>query len=161
MLIDLKGAEIGAIINRELSFKFDENVLADRNAEIEGDVKFKGWYSLVDGNTFAISGTLEVKVHGACDSCGGDYTRVYELPYKATFSTAPELDEYKFDGASVDIDKSVIDTVLLELPTRLLCKDDCKGICAVCGQNLNKGKCKCNKDGGGDSPFAVLKDIKF
>ncbi len=161
MVIDLKGVEIGAIINREFSFKIDENLLADRNAEIESDVKFTGWYSLADSNTFAISGSLKVNVRGVCDSCGDCYTRVYELPYKATFRVTPELDEYKFDGVSADIDKSVADAILLELPTRMLCKDDCKGICTICGQNLNKGKCNCNKDGDGDSPFAVLKDIKF
>jgi len=161
MVIDLKGAEIGAITDGELDISLEDNILSDRNANIAGAVRFKGWYTLADENTFAISGNLKVKVNGICDSCGDDYTKVYELPYKATFSTTPELDEYKFNGVSAEIDKSVTDAILLELPTRLLCKDNCKGVCAVCGQNLNKGSCNCNKDGGGESPFAVLKDIKF
>ena len=45
----------------------------------------------------------------------------------------------------VDIDEIALSDLLLELPTKLLCKDDCKGLCPVCGCDLNESECNCQK----------------
>lgn len=43
----------------------------------------------------------------------------------------------------LDVDRLIYDEILVNWPTKVLCRDDCKGICPVCGQNLNQGSCDC------------------
>lgn len=45
----------------------------------------------------------------------------------------------------LDLDELVLDDILLYLPSKLLCSEDCKGLCEHCGQNLNHGSCDCCK----------------
>lgn len=45
----------------------------------------------------------------------------------------------------LDLEELILSDILLELPTKLLCKEDCKGLCPHCGCNLNHQSCDCNK----------------
>ncbi|MBQ1604529.1 MAG: DUF177 domain-containing protein, partial [Lachnospiraceae bacterium] len=45
----------------------------------------------------------------------------------------------------LDVDRLIFDEILVNWPAKVLCKDDCKGICLVCGQNLNIQDCGCNR----------------
>jgi uncharacterized protein len=55
-------------------------------------------------------------------------------------------DEYTLaDNDNIDLSVLLREDILLELPSKVLCKTNCKGICAVCGKNLNDGSCSCNK----------------
>ena len=65
-----------------------------------------------------------------------------------------------FDGKVVDLDPIVREQILLALPMTTVCKDDCKGLCTVCGQNLNEKKCGCDTHVI-DPRLAALKDIKL
>ncbi len=51
-----------------------------------------------------------------------------------------EAPDYK-----LDTDALLRDDILLELPSKFLCKESCKGLCPKCGQNLNQGSCKCSQ----------------
>ena len=59
---------------------------------------------------------------------------------------------------TLDLDELVAMDILLELPTRILCREDCKGLCNVCGQNLNTGSCNC-EDTGLDPRMSVVRDL--
>ena len=48
-------------------------------------------------------------------------------------------------GMKLDVDELVYTEVVLSLPTKHLCKDTCKGLCDMCGKNLNEGDCDCVK----------------
>ena len=48
---------------------------------------------------------------------------------------------------TVELKDDIKDTIMLDYPIRILCKEDCKGLCAQCGENLNEGTCKCKKNG--------------
>ena len=56
-------------------------------------------------------------------------------------------DEWVFplEGDSADLDDIVRTVFVLNLDSKLLCKEDCKGICEKCGKNLNEGECGCPK----------------
>ena len=54
---------------------------------------------------------------------------------------------------------AIRDALTLELPLRVLCKEDCKGLCPKCGVNLNTGSCSCPKGTGKPNPFEALKSI--
>ena len=49
------------------------------------------------------------------------------------------------DSFRMDLDALVSDDVFLSLPTKFLCREDCRGVCPTCGQNLNDGPCSCKK----------------
>ena len=60
------------------------------------------------------------------------------------------------DG-KLDLAQLTWEDLLLFLPSKLLCRDDCKGICPQCGKNLNEGTCECKKEI--DPRFAALLDL--
>lgn len=62
------------------------------------------------------------------------------------------------DGYYLDVDKMLYNEILIGWPTKVLCSEDCKGICNVCGQNLNKGTCDC-EDTSLDPRMSVVRDL--
>lgn len=69
------------------------------------------------------------------------------------------LDESDFlHGYNLDVDKLVYGEALLNWPSRVLCKEDCKGLCNVCGQNLNRKTCNCDSTDL-DPRMAKIRDI--
>ena len=72
---------------------------------------------------------------------------------------ARELDFEFFDGVAIEIDQLVVEQLFLALPVKILCSEDCRGLCPGCGANLNEEQCQCEKNTGG-SPFAALEAIK-
>jgi uncharacterized protein len=73
--------------------------------------------------------------------------------------TADELDLYVHDGTTVDLRPMVREQVILSFPAQPLCRDDCAGLCQVCGVNQNVESCAC-RTGGDDPRFAVLKQLR-
>ena len=72
---------------------------------------------------------------------------------------AMELDEKNYiDGYNLDVDKLLYNEILIGWPMKILCREDCKGICSVCGQNLNEGTCDC-EDTGLDPRMSVIRDV--
>ena len=71
-----------------------------------------------------------------------------------------QADAEPFDGKTIDLDPIVREQVLLALPVSVLCREDCKGLCTVCGQDLNEKDCGCERKVV-DVRLAKLKDIKL
>ena len=101
---------------------------------------------------FEFSGKGSISLVFPCDRCLTD-VRVpipFEIQRKA--SAALEKDEeaddvYFFeDGQFLNIDQLIVDEVLLHLPFQVLCREDCQGLCPVCGKNLNRFTCSCSKN---------------
>lgn len=66
-----------------------------------------------------------------------------------------ETDEYIIvEDMKLDIERLTLEDIYFALPSKFLCKDDCKGLCSKCGANLNEGPCSCKKDI--DPRFEVL-----
>lgn len=64
-----------------------------------------------------------------------------------------------FDGEIIDIDQLVAEQIFLSLPVKVLCSEDCKGLCPHCGANLNEEACGCRVEGT-HSPFSKLASLK-
>jgi uncharacterized protein len=71
-----------------------------------------------------------------------------------------DADEVIFDGKTIDLDPIVREQVLLALPMSAVCREDCKGLCAQCGQNLNEKQCGCEQKVI-DPRLAPLMNIKL
>jgi uncharacterized protein len=63
-----------------------------------------------------------------------------------------------YDGDTIDVTSLVHEHVLLALPIRLLCAEDCRGLCAQCGTNLNVTTCGCAATVAAPR-LAVLRDL--
>ena len=72
-----------------------------------------------------------------------------------------EIDAEPFNGKTIDLDPVVREQVLLALPVSVVCRDDCKGLCSTCGQDLNEKDCGHGKVKEVDVRLAKLKDIKL
>jgi uncharacterized protein len=70
-----------------------------------------------------------------------------------------ELTYEFFDGEVIEIDQLIAEQIFLALPVKVLCSEDCKGICPNCGANLNEEACQCKADSR-QSPFAKLESFK-
>ena len=110
-----------------------------------------------------MTGMIHTTIHGTCDRCAADFDRYMELPIDAVLVTElaneENEDEWVFplEGDSADLDDIVRTVFVLNLDSKLLCKEDCQGICFRCGKNLNDGPCNCQKEL--DPRFAALKQL--
>lgn len=95
--------------------------------------------------------TVSCTLHVVCDRCLQELTRDYS--YDFTHTVVPSLqsegdiyDTYLVaKHESIDMNETAISDLLLILPTKMLCREDCKGLCDICGCNLNEGTCDCRK----------------
>lgn len=91
----------------------------------------------------------EFEYSSGCDRCAKLVTKNYKVPLSHILVT--ELNDNNNDNFTVvpsmrlNLDELVYEDVLLYLPSKFLCNDDCKGICSICGTNLNDDSCSCKK----------------
>ncbi|MBI5577676.1 MAG: DUF177 domain-containing protein [Deltaproteobacteria bacterium] len=65
-----------------------------------------------------------------------------------------------FWGDEIDLTEGIQEQVVLCLPLRPLCREDCKGLCAACGADLNLGECDCRREHPA-GPFAALRHLRL
>lgn len=82
-----------------------------------------------------------------------------ELDFNLEEGSDERIEEMSYiNGYHLDVDQLVGSEILINLPYRVLCKEDCKGLCFKCGSNLNKGECGCNREQL-DPRMSVIQDI--
>ena len=114
--------------------------------------------------------TAEIPYSGACARCLSEVNDVYTMPFERTVVTEGTLteeqeednvDEYVIlQNGMLDIDDSVREALILTFPMRLLCEEDCPGLCPKCGKSLKEGSCGCSTKEV-DPRWAVLASLKF
>ena len=110
-----------------------------------------------------MTGSIETTIHGTCDRCADHFDREISFPIEGVLvtelSNEENEDEWVFplEGDSADLDDIVRTVFVLNLDSKLLCKEDCKGLCHRCGKNLNREICSCQKEL--DPRFAALKQL--
>lgn len=110
-----------------------------------------------------MKGEITTCIHGVCDRCAAEFDREMALPIDAVLVTElaneENEDEWVFtlEGDSADLDDIVRTIFVLNMDSKLLCSDDCKGMCCRCGKNLNEGPCSCEKEI--DPRLAALKQL--
>ena len=110
-----------------------------------------------------MKGEITTCIHGICDRCAAEFDREMVIPIDAVLVTelANEENEdecvFTLEGDSADLDDIVRTIFVLNMDSKLLCSDDCKGMCCRCGKNLNDGPCSCGKEI--DPRLAALKQL--
>jgi uncharacterized protein len=122
------------------------------------------------GSTVTIVGQLSAPVQAPCSRCARDVQIAVDRRFEAVFVTADtgeadravELDERDLDldyyqGGVIDGLRLLAEQIFLELPMKVLCAEDCKGLCVQCGANLNETECDCEAEV--DPRWAALKGL--
>jgi len=142
----------------------DERVSLTAPAAVNGKVR-------LSGNQVFVNGHIETRAQVECDRC----LKPIELPVNADFTleyisgsdyetsqvaelTEAEMSVSVFDGQAIDVDEIVKEQILLTVPTRMLCREDCRGICPECGADRDTGECNCVTNDI-DPRWAALKNL--
>lgn len=134
--------------------------------EFDTSVKFKSPFEFTGrivnlGGLLKLSGKLHFEFSANCLRCLKGVETAKDIEVDDTFvevSKADEDDAYTFEGFYVDIDKPLMDNIILALPMKTLCSEDCKGLCKKCGTNLNIKNCNCDEREIVDPRMEKLKD---
>ena len=93
--------------------------------------------------------SAEFTLHICCDRCLIEFDRDYCFDFehilvRSLSNDNDDSEEYIVtETDELDMDELVLTDCLLSLPSKMLCKEDCKGLCPKCGADLNQGECNC------------------
>ncbi|HUY18373.1 MAG TPA: DUF177 domain-containing protein [Candidatus Binataceae bacterium] len=173
----LKVDEIAAEA-KELSFREPEaevNRILSRGAQSEWRFKAPievelSYYRA--GTELFFEGRLAAMTGALCARCAEEFESRTEHPFRVIMtprsiaadadpSSDPTVGDYAvYDGDGVDLSPLICEELLLALPTRPLCHEECRGLCPRCGTNLNQGECRCPEPAS-DPRLAVLRTLKI
>lgn len=123
------------------------------------------------GQDILVRGHLVGTLNLRCSRCLEPFAQEVDTRFDLLLSPAPDqlkeeeelsradLDRDFYRGEVVDLESILREQVLLTLPLKPLCSEDCRGICPRCGADLNREACQC-QEAQSTSPFAKLKNFK-
>ncbi len=114
------------------------------------------------GDAVKVYASVSGDVESRCARCLEPVTLHLDAEITALFSRTPDADDpdqYPMEGYKIEVNDMAREALLLEMPMRFLCSEDCKGLCPVCGTNLNIAPCTCQEGGARRNPFSALSDL--
>lgn len=108
--------------------------------KVEGTLTNSGDFITLEGK-----GTVELQL--PCDRCLKSVNVKVNFNLKEKFSSTGSSGKEEmetFSGESIDISEVVRRAILAGMPMKVLCQEDCKGLCPMCGKDLNEGDCGCD-----------------
>ena len=151
-MIKINVAEIRRKLVGERTFDFAlepaELEISAEELDIAGTVAARGKMSNV-GDVLLLQAFMKAEVRRCCGRCLKEFTAVTQAEVVEKFYQASaeniENDAFVYDSDVIDITEPLRESLLLAEPMQALCKEDCKGLCPVCGADLNQGDCGCDK----------------
>jgi uncharacterized protein len=118
-------------------------------------------YIVNDAGALTLRGTLSATMRCMCDRCTAEFEKKFVYPLEVPIATELQDEEnpdyFLLDGDELDLDELLETVFILNMDTRFLCREDCKGLCSRCGKNLNEGPCSCKAEL--DPRLAVLEQL--
>lgn len=134
-------------------------------------LRFTGHATKTEDDVY-VEGRLKGVVDTECSRClermripldlevGVLYVPRQTLPGEDVGGTVePESNMAFYVGDTIDLVRELRDLLLVSLPIKAVCRPDCKGLCSLCGANLNVNECGC-RDNSAGSPFDKLRELK-
>lgn len=156
-IIDCPGASVPFSASVDLSdLQYGETYPVSEPVQASGVVRNTA-------GVLVMTGALHTTIHGVCDRCAQDFEKDVDIPIDVVLvtelSNEENEDEWVFPlvGDNADLEEIVRTVFVLNMDSKLLCREDCKGLCCRCGKNLNDGPCNCPKEI--DPRFAALKQL--
>lgn len=143
----------------DVATQLKESIGSRRHYSIadEGDPPISGEIDLVRTERgIYVSGKLKTKLEATCSRCLALFEQQLMLRLEEEYLS--KVEECCFaidDGREIDLSEAVRQYILLAMPMKPLCREDCAGLCSRCGCNRNIDSCDCS-DSGVDPRFAVL-----
>ncbi|MCG2726155.1 MAG: DUF177 domain-containing protein [Elusimicrobia bacterium] len=134
--LKIKGTCAASLFNKVLDKSYEVN-------EVFLDINFSA-----GSDSILAQGFIKGKISLICARCN----EAFEYKPKESFT---EL--YDYSQKSADIESLIASLLSISIPMKPLCSDDCKGICAICGTNLNTMNCECSYQN--ENAFVILKDL--
>lgn len=138
--------------------------MEDEGIRLVGPLAFSGQVENM-GDRLYVMGKVHATVELSCSRCAETITLEVNAPFSEMFSNHKEVVEMGseeeisfFEGDLIDIASHIARAILLELPMKALCREECKGLCPECGVNLNLGECQCGEQDM-DPRFLALKKL--
>lgn len=115
------------------------------------------------GDLFTVEGYVDLDLKLLCDRCMSEFETPIHAPLYCQFTSNDEkIDEEegikRVSKSSIDLSEDILQAIVMDLPMKALCQEDCKGMCKKCGMDLNKGTCSCDRSDI-DPRLEQLKDI--
>ncbi len=138
------------IINFDYILKLDDFIYSTYNP-LKSGVKVKGKAYNRAGVVY-LDVNVEFDFFGFCDRCAEPLEKHYTFDLNKIIVSHLENNNDDYDNYIVvengvlNLDELINEEIQLFLPLKMLCSDDCKGLCYQCGKNLNFEKCDCKKD---------------
>ncbi len=136
------------------NYSFDESVNEIGLAEpfygnFNVNVQLNKMYSQI-----ILDADIHLKAKFECDRCSNEYYANVDTNYRMVYLFRIEKEDDESINVSylpletdkIDISKDVKDYSLLAIPMKKLCRENCKGLCAKCGKDLNEGECNCGNN---------------
>ncbi|MGN0559409.1 MAG: YceD family protein [Acutalibacteraceae bacterium] len=162
MLFELKQVFLNEGEEKRIDYTLSLN-----NIELDGFYPFKTPVK-VTATAKNRAGLVDLLIHTEftytrhCDRCFELVQRQmsYDFSHRLVTSLAGDSDDDYIEAPdfTVELDELITSDILLELPNKFLCRDDCKGLCPKCGKSLNDGECNCEKTAV-DSRLDILKQL--
>lgn len=150
MVIDIKKYLAAQVDTEEVCYSFTiDDVGVDGGKLFRKPVDVKAVFTSFSGSVKLQLGlTAEMTVR--CDRCSKQF--IYPIDLVLNHVLVPELSNEDDEGemievdvANFNLDELAYSDIMLSMPTKILCRDDCRGICPQCGKELNEGDCDCDK----------------
>lgn len=117
-------------------------------------------------NKITISGEVDLSINIPCDRCLEDVKTNIDFSFEKSIDMSEadsdgvkESEEQDYiDGYNLDVETLVYSELLMNIPSKTLCKETCKGLCVKCGANQNIAECSCDKQVL-DPRMAAIQDI--
>lgn len=171
MFFDIRQMQLGKVRFNE-SFPPGAIEFLDQQLRQTAPIESAGTAELIEAiMEISLSGHLKTSLEVACDRClepaGLSIDTDFELIYRPV-AAMPQRDEIEvsgeetkigfYSGDGLELIDVLKEQILLSLPMSRTCREDCKGICPVCGQNRNLVDCACRLEAG-DDRWSGLKDL--
>lgn len=117
------------------------------------------------GNSISIVGQIKVEMKVQCCRCLEDFSLDMDIEFKETYYNETyqtmgndNEDWISYSGDAFDITPEVLRSIIMNLPMRFICHEQCRGLCTGCGINLNKKQCGCVREDT-DPRLVKLKEL--
>lgn len=162
MMLDLRRifANIGASLDIEGSLDMS-NVDFSGGFPLKKPIRYHG-VVFNESSVVTLKLDIDFEFSAPCDRCGTLASECHTVTIDKSLATALERQESDtiivVPDMQLEVDELVYSEVILNLPSKHLCRENCKGLCIKCGKNLNEGECDCDLSNP-DPRFDVLRNL--
>lgn len=167
MIIDMGPILRGEVTRMNFEYTLDpipmDRITFNDNAKVSGVITDEGGY-------MRLIAEAHLAYAASCDRCLEPVSDVFVLEFERTVAAEGALTEEQIEDnvdefviiekGKLDIDEQLTEALLLDFPRKILCSEDCPGMCFKCGKLLKYGPCGCNTKEI-DPRLAILADLKL